>query len=142
MVLEFAAAPVVLDAWLFGLLLVALVCPLLGVVEEPAPASEVKVGAAEALDVEAAALPLGVLPALLASAGLLLLLDDPAPEPEPDPAPEEAPLIVNCSFTCFTPAIDLATSLARFLSAFDATLPVIIAVPFVTDTCTFAKAGS
>jgi hypothetical protein len=62
---------------------------------------------------------------------LLLVVDLPA-----------LALTVNCSFTCFTPAIDFAMSFARFLSAFEATVPVIMAVPLVTETCTFAKAGS
>jgi hypothetical protein len=68
---------------------------------------------------------------VLAFVGLLLLAEVPA-----------LVLMVNCSFTCFTPAIDFAISLARFLSAFDATVPVSMAVFRVTDTCTFEKAGS
>jgi hypothetical protein len=109
------AAPVVLDAWLFGLLLVALVCPLLGLVEF-----------AEAVSLAPEL--------MLASAGLLLfslLVDFPA-----------LGLIVSCSFTCLTPEIDFATSFARFLSALAGTEPVIVAVAFVTETCTLAKAGS
>lgn len=49
---------------------------------------------------------------------------------------------VSCSFTCLTPASDFARSLARFLSALAGTEPVMSAVPFVTETCTFANAGS
>jgi hypothetical protein len=51
-------------------------------------------------------------------------------------------LMLNCSLTCFTPLRDLAISLARFLSALLATVPVSVAVPPVTDTCTLANAGS
>ena len=38
--------------------------------------------------------------------------------------------------------MDFAISFARFLSAFEATVPVIMAVPLVTETCTLANAGS
>ena len=51
-------------------------------------------------------------------------------------------LMVNSSFTCFTPVTDLATSLARFLSALAGTEPVIVAVPFETETNTLMNAGS
>jgi hypothetical protein len=115
---EAFAAPVVPDAWLLGLLLVALVCPLLGLVE---------------FDAGVAALLL-VPELMLASAGLLLfslLVDFPA-----------LGLMVSSSFTCFTPEIDFASSFARFLSALAGTDPVMVAVAFVTETCTLANAGS
>jgi len=51
-------------------------------------------------------------------------------------------LTVKCSSTFFTPATDFASSFARFLSAFEATVPVSIAFWFVTDTWTLANAGS
>src|SRR5207302_709894 len=38
--------------------------------------------------------------------------------------------------------MDFAMSFACFLSAFEATVPVIMAVPLVIETCTFANAGS
>jgi hypothetical protein len=133
--------PVVLEAWLSGLWLVALVCPLLGFVASGIPEAvldapgvvellEFKFGAAlETLVLSPAVL---AVPALASVWSLLLLVVDlPA-----------LVLTVNCSFTCFTPAIDFAISFARFLSAFEATLPVIIAVPLVTETCTVANAGS
>ena len=42
--------------------------------------------------------------------------------------PPAVALTVRCSSTFFIPAMDLAISLARFLSALDATVPVSIAV--------------
>lgn len=131
---------VALAVWPVGL--VALVCSLgaaaalveLGALEalldalwEPlALASGVVLGAVPELDVEAlggiaeALLSLEVVPLeLLAVVGLLL------PVVEPPPA---VALTERCSSTFLTPATDFAISLARFLSAFDATLPVSIAV--------------
>lgn len=134
--------PVVLDAWLFGLLLVALASPLLGLLAAAAGEAlldEVGAGFAElpelefGVPVEALVLSPAVLVPVLASVWSLLLLvvDLPA-----------LVLTVSCSFTCFTPAMDFAVSFARFLSAFEATVPVIMAVPLVTETCTLANAGS
>jgi len=51
--------------------------------------------------------------------------------------PLELPVLaftVSWSFTCLMPAIDFAASSARFLSAFEATVPVIRAVRLVTET--------
>jgi len=103
-------------------------------------ASGVVLGAVPALDVEATLG--GIAEALLsfsnedvpvlAVVGLLLLFGESS----------AAPFIVSCSSTFFIPAIDFAVSLARFLSAFDATEPVSTAVWLVTDTCMFANAGS
>jgi len=102
-------------------------------------ASGVVLGAVPALEAEAT---LGDMEALfsledvtvgaLAVVGLLLLLAEP-------PA---VALTVRCSSTFFIPAMDFAISLARFLSAFEVTVPVSMAVWLVTDTCTLAKAGS
>jgi len=83
-------------------------------------------GIAEALD------SLEELGGVLAVVGLLLPLAEP-------PA---LALTVRCSSTFFIPAMDFAISLARFLSALDATVPVRMAVRLVTDTCTLANAGS
>jgi hypothetical protein len=135
--------PVVLEAWLSGLLLVALVCPLLGFVASGIPEAVLDalgVGAVELLEFEfgVAVEALVLCPVVLAVPALasvwpllLLVVDFPA-----------LVLTVNCSFTCFTPAMDLAISFARFLSAFEGTVPVTMAVPLVTETCTFANAGS
>jgi hypothetical protein len=137
--------PIVLDAGLLGVVLlsallgftlapVALEAVPEALCAEPAVVSGLEVGVV-ALGVAAAAvLLLSVADdaALLAFAGLLLLL-------------VEVPVLaftVNCSFTCFTPLRDLAISLARFLSALLATVPVSVAVPLVTETCTPANAGS
>lgn len=56
--------------------------------------------------------------------------------------PPALALMVRCSSTFLIPAKDFANSFARFLSAFEATVPVSIAFWLVTDTCTFANAGS
>ena len=138
---EAVVAPVVLDAWLLGLLLVALVCPLAGFVEFGAEAALLsELGEAGAGEFGLAAEPEGTVelpldpeltPAFVGLLSLALFVEPPV-----------LGFTVNCSFTCFTPAIDLAISLARFLSALAATDPVIVAVPFETDTCTLAKAGS
>ena len=62
---------------------------------------------------------------MLALVGLLL------PGVELPPA---LALMVRCSSTFLIPAMDFATSFARFLSAFEETVPVSIAFWFVTDT--------
>ena len=113
----------------------ALVWPLLGFWVALAPDSGPELGVLVELGVAAEAVVLCVdAPAeLLASVGLLL--------PPPDDFPALA-FTVSSSFTCLTPAMDFAMSRARFLSAFEATLPVSMAVPFVTETCTFENAGS
>lgn len=141
-----AINPVVLDAWLLGFALVALVSALLGFVAV--------LGALEALGVEASVWALGVDPALTSALGVGVLDAVALSEPDtPLPAvaglllllPFEVPalaLMVNCSFTCLTPATDFAISFARFLSAFEETLPVSIALPLVTETCTLENAGS
>jgi hypothetical protein len=89
------------------------------------PAAEL-LGAALAVDAEAdgAEVLVELLGVLLAFAGLLLLLAD-------FPALEST---FNCSCTRFTPVADLARSLAFFLSSFEATVPVRVATPLVTDT--------
>jgi hypothetical protein len=89
---------------------------VLGAVAEPEVDAALG-GMAEALlslEVEVEDVALGA----LALVGLLLLLAEP-------PA---VALIVKCSSTFLIPAIDFAISLARFLSALEATVPVSIAV--------------
>jgi len=83
--------------------------------------------AADALVFSAADVP------LLALVGWLLLLAFGVPA---------LVLMFSCSFTCFTPAMDFAVSFARFLSAFEVTVPVMVTVPLVTETCTLENAGS
>ena len=126
---------IVLEVWLLGLVAVPLVCPLLGLVLDAAELGAVEALLEEVCDALALVsdVELGVVAdaPVLALVGLLLLADVPA-----------LVLMVNCSFTCFTPLIDFAISLARFLSAFDATVPVSMAVWRVTETCTLEKAGS
>ena len=56
--------------------------------------------------------------------------------------PPALALMVRCSSTFLIPAMDFASSFARFLSAFEATVPVSIALWFVTEICTLANAGS
>jgi len=127
-------APIVLDPVALGLadapgavaFAPAALCVEPVVVSADAPGAVVSGVAADALlvpEVEDAA--------LLAFVGLLLLLVVPALE-----------FTCNCSLTCLMPVIDFAISLARFLSALFATVPVSIAVLLVTDTCTLANAGS
>jgi hypothetical protein len=126
MVLELVEAPVVLGAWLFGFVLVALVCPLLGFAVELTPVSVLALGVLEDAGAAADALVLCVAVApveLLASVGLLLLVEFP-----------ELALTDSWSCTCFMPLIDLARSPARFLSACEGTVPVMVAVWFVTET--------
>lgn len=116
--LELVVEPVTDEAWLFGFVLVELVSPFVGFV---APGMDM-------LCVRGAETE----PPVLTSCWLLFLL-------------AEAPALgftVSCSFTCFTPETDFATSFARFSSALEATVPVMSAVPFVTDACTFTNAGS
>ena len=118
---------------MLGLLLVALVW-LFGFAVEFAAVSVLELGAAE-LDPAADAVVLSdELLVLLAFVGLLL--------PWSDDLPPALAFTVSCSLTCLTPVRDFASSRARFLSAFEATVPVSIAVPFETETCTFENAGS
>jgi hypothetical protein len=120
---ELGTVEAVLDALWDGFALASGV--VLGAVGELELAAELG-GIAEAL------LPLeDVLLGALALVGLLLLAELPA-----------AALTVRCSSTFLIPDMDFAISLARFLSALEETVPVSIAVWFVTDTCTFANAGS
>lgn len=83
-------------------------------------------GVALALDAGAAdaAALVELLGVLFALAGLLLLLAD-------FPALEST---FNCSWTCLTPLADFARSFAFFLSSLEATVPVSVATPFVTET--------
>ena len=109
-------------------------------VEALALASGVVLGAVAALELDVlgaiaeALLSLeNVPPEVLALVGLLL------PGVVLPPA---LAIMVRCSSNFLIPAMDFATSFARFLSAFEATVPVSIAFWFVTDTCTLANAGS
>ena len=122
----------------------ALLCPLelvaalaeLGALEALweglALVSGVVLGAVAELDVEVlggmaeALLSLEVVPLEVPTVVGLLL-----PVVEPPPA---VAFTVRCSSTFLIPATDFAISLARFLSALDATLPVSMALWFVTDT--------